>query len=194
MKSCPGHLTRQVRFLPNYDEFLQFSRSSIGTQANTSKAITDLRNHSRSISANLAQKGLDKEGEAFHLHDIALQSRCSYSSLYLCFVGSDHYDSVKGIFSPRNKTISCLIVQFYGDLLTFKLRHNHLQGHIVDQSILIQDLSRGPSFSISQLRSHPVKRVKSIFGRRFLDSNVDIDPVTNSTSTRYEAVNHVPLF
>src|SRR5438128_7284854 len=149
MKSCPGHLTRQVRFLPNYDEFLQFSRSSIGTQANTSKAITDLRNHSRSISANLAQKGLDKEGEAFHLHDIALQSRGSHSDLCSCLVGSDHYYPVKGIFSPRNKTISRLIVQFHRDLLTLKLRHNHLQGHIIDQSIFIQNLSRRPGFSIS---------------------------------------------
>src|SRR5712691_11549306 len=194
MKSCPGHLTRQVRFLPNYDEFLQFSRSSIGTQANTSKPITDLRNHSRSISANLAQKGLDKEREALHPHYITLQSRCSHSGLYLCLVGSDRYYPVKGIFSPRNKTVSRLIVQFYRDLLTVKLRHNHLQGHIVDQSIFIQNLFRGPSLSISQLRSHPVKRIKSIFGRRFLDSNVDVDPVTNSTSTGYEAVNHVPLF
>src|SRR3989442_8261922 len=194
MKSCPGHLTRQVRFLPNYDEFLQFSRSSIGTQANTSKPITDLRNHSWSISANLAQKGLDKEGETFHLHDIALQSRPSHSGLSLRFVGSNHYYPVKGIFSPRNKTLSRLIVQFYRDLLTLKLRHNHLQGHIVNQSILIQNLSGRPSLSISQLRPHPVKRAKSIFRRRFLDSNVDVDPVTNSTSTRYEAVNDVPLF
>ena len=57
---------------PDCDEPLKFGRGSIGTQANTPKPITDLRNHSRSISANFAQKGLDKEGEAFHLHNIAL--------------------------------------------------------------------------------------------------------------------------
>src|SRR5207245_6419963 len=118
MKSCPGHLTRQVRFLPNYDEFLQFSRGSIGTQAYSSKPITDLRNHSRSISANLAQKGLDKEGEAFHLHDIALQSRGSHSDLCSFLVVSDHYYPVKGIFYSRNKTLFRLILQFNRDFLS----------------------------------------------------------------------------
>src|SRR5947209_20439365 len=97
---------------------LQFGRGSVGTQANTPKPITDLHNHSWSISANLAQKGLDKEGEAFHLHNIALQSRGSHSGLYLYLVSSDHNYPVKGIFSPRNKTISRPIAQFHRVLLT----------------------------------------------------------------------------
>src|SRR3989442_13956103 len=101
---------------------------------------------------------------------------------------------VKVLFSTAITTVSSLIINFYKDLFTLKLLPNHLQRHIVTQRIFICNLSGRPRQTISQVRPHPVKRVKSIFGRGFSDSNVNVDPVTNSTSTCYKAVNDVPLF